>query len=348
MSPFTRIICEHLKSSQNRTRTTRQDISVIGVAVDNALAVSESPLRVLETNEQPAPGVLVSVVCPISGLASPAPAGPLNPSPKKATAEQVADKVTVVCHVEHVAEYEQKLIAAETAVGPYRGALSPQTAATSATPPTAADGQPGTSGLGAARPPVAYTTGVKKVLIIRVDFSDLVGAPMSAATGLSVFNQTGGVAPFYAQCSYGLTSIDMTAADITPVYRMPRTANAYAVGDLNGPLHNDAEAASTTGGYNVGSYDRVGVVFANLGGIPGSQITYGGLGQVGGPSFWVNGEYDFRVVAHELGHTWGLYHCDLWQVNDGDPVSPNGVDADYADPFGVMSAGNTNINFHFD
>ncbi len=335
-------------------QTTRQEISVIGVAVDNAIAVSESPLRVLEINEEPAPGVAVNAICPISGIGSPAPAGPLNPSPKKATAVQVADKVTVVCHVEHVAEFEQKLIAAETAAGPYAGALAPQTAAASATPQTsatlqtAANGQPGTSGLGNSRPPVAYTTGVKKVLIIRIDFSDLVGQPMSAATGLSVFNQTGGVAPFYAQCSYGLTSIDMTAADITPVFRMPKTAETYAVGNQNFPLHADARAAATAGGFDLNSYDRIGVVFASLGGIPGSQITYGGLGLVGGPWFWVNGSYDFRVVAHELGHTWGLYHCDLWQVYDGDPVSPNGVEEDYADPFGVMSAGNTNINFHFD
>ena len=329
---------------RREAQTTRQDISIIGVAVDNAIAVSESPLRVLETNETPAPGVTVSTICPISGLESPAPSGPLNPTPKKATAVQVADKVQIVCHVEHVAEYEQKLIANETAVGPYRGALSPET---SAVYQTAANGAPGTSGIGG-RPPVAWTTGVKKVLIIRVDFSDLVGQPMSAAAGLSLFTQANGVGDFYQQCSYALTSINMVANDITPVYRMPQTANAYAVGNLNGQLHNDARTAAAAGGYNVNSYDRVGVVFANLGGIPGSGITYGGLGQVGGPSFWVNGEYDFRVVAHELGHTWGLYHCDLWQVYDGNPISPAGHFEDYQDPFGVMSAGNTNINFHFD
>ncbi len=330
---------------RRETQATRQEISIIGVAVENAIAVSESPLRVLETGETPAPGVPVSTICPISGNESPAPAGPLNPTPKKATAVQVAGKVQVVCHVEHVAEYEQKLIAAENAVGPYGGALSPQTVASA--PLTLPNGQPGTSGVGGT-PPVAWTTGVKKVLIIRVDFSDLTGEPMSPATGLNVFNQNNGVGPFYQQCSYGLTSINMTAADISPLYRMPQTANAYAVGGLNGQLHNDARAAATAGGYNVGSYDRVGVVFKFLGGIAGSQIDYGGLGQVGGPNFWVNGFYDFRVVAHELGHTWGLFHCDLWQVYDGNPISPNGVDTDYADPFGVMSAGNTNINFHFD
>ena len=40
---------------------------------------------------------------------------------------------------------------------------------------------------------------------------------------------------------------------------------------------------------------------------------------------WVNGEFDFRVVAHELGHTFGLYHADFWHSNTQDPVSTQGV-----------------------
>ena len=331
-------------------QATKQEISLEGVAVDKAIAVSESPLRVLEPNEVPAAGTPIDALCPISGLRTALAAGPLNATPKTATAVEVAGKVTVVCHVEHVAEYEQKLIAAEDAAGPGRGALSRQfiSAQTAATrPQTAANGAPGTSGIGG-RPSVAYSTGVKRVLVMRVDFSDLTGAPISAATGTGLFNDPNGVADFYAQCSYGLTSLAVTAADITPVYRLPRTALDYATKDDNFALHSDAQNLATAGGYNLGNYDRLCVVFQNLGGLPGSKINYGGLGEIRDRLFWVNGEYDFRVVAHELGHTYGLFHCDLWQVRDGNPVSPNGVEADYSDPFGVMSAGNTNINFHFD
>lgn len=328
-------------------QATKLEISLIGVAVENVMAVSESPLRVLEPNETPAAGVAISAFCPISGLQSPVPAGPLNPVAKKATAVEVAGKVTVLCHVEHVAEYEQKLIATENAAGPYPGALNPQTAANGPAPGTAANGQPGTSGVGGT-PPVAWSTGTKKVLIIRIDFSDLTGAPMTAAAGLNLFTSANGVSDFYAQGSYGLATLAVTAADISPLYRMPQTAAYYAVGDLNGQLHADARARATAGGYDVASYDRIGVVFVNLSGIPGSQINYGGLGQITNKNFWVNGEYDFRVVAHELGHTFGLLHANLWQVSDGNPVSAAGSSTEYADPFGVMGGGNTAINFHFD
>ena len=333
---------------RREAQATKQEISLSGVAVDRAFAVSESPLRVLEMNEAPVAGTPVNTLCPISGLLTPVPAGPLNQTPKTATAVEVAGKVQVLCHVGHVAEYEQKLIAAENAAGPYPGALNPQTAADAPThPPTAANGQPGTSGVGG-RPPLSWSTGTKKVLVIRVDFSDLVGQPVSATAALSLFTAPNGVNDFYAQGSYALAALSITAADVSPLYRLPKTADYYATGGLNYDLHLDAENLATAGGYNLANYDRLCVVFASLGGLPGSKINYGGLGEIVGRRFWVNGEYDFRVVAHELGHTFGLYHANLWQVNDGNPVSPTGSSTEYADPFGVMSSGSTNINYQFD
>ena len=103
-----------------------------------------------------------------------------------------------------------------------------------------------------------------------------------------------------------------------------------------------------SGGFNLANYDRIGVVFSNLSGIAGSQITYAGLGDILGNEFWINGYCDFRVCAHEIGHNYGLQHCNLWQVNDGNPVSPNGSSVEYGDPFGVMGDINTDIRFHFD
>ena len=336
---------------RRQTQATKTEISLFGVTVDNAFAVSESPLRVLEANETPTAGTPIVNLCPISGLQTPVAPGPLNASAKTTTAVEVAGKVTVLCHVEHVAEYEQKLIAAENAAGPFGGALSPQTAADGPTPQTAANGLPGTSGV-SGRPAESWTTGPKKVLVIRVDFSDVRGEPISVTNAVNVINQANGVNDFYVKTSYGLASLVVTPAEVTPLYRMPRSASYYAVGDKTNAydfqLHFDAQKLATADGFDLSAYDRLCVVYKNLGGLPGSNITYAGLGEIYGPLFWINGYFDFRVVAHELGHTFGLWHCDLWQVDDGDPISPNGKFADYADPFGVMSAGNTDINYQFD
>ncbi len=157
-------------------------------------------------------------------------------------------------------------------------------------------------------PPSAWTTGGKNVLIIRVDFSDLAGAPegYSAATVQNIADTQ--IAPYYIKSSYGLTSLTNTVT--ATVYRLPQTAAYYAQNGANDTLHSDAENAASAD-YNVSSYDRIIVFFASLGGLSGSQITYGGLADIGGADVWCNGEFDFRVIAHELGHTYGLYHGNL-------------------------------------
>ena len=192
-----------------------------------------------------------------------------------------------------------------------------------------------------ANPATAWTTGAKNVLIIRVDFSDLTGAPNgnSAATVQNIADSQ--IAPYYAKSSYGLTSLANTVT--ASVYRMPQTAAYYAANDANDTLHTDAENAAAAD-YTLANYDRVIVYFASLGSLSGSQITYGGLADVGGKRVWCNGEFDFRVIAHELGHTYGLYHGNLWQVSDGNPISSAGVDTEYGDDFDTMGANYS--NFH--
>jgi hypothetical protein len=186
-------------------------------------------------------------------------------------------------------------------------------------------------------PPSAWTTGGKNVLVIRVDFSDLTGNPYSAAYIQSVADTQ--ISPYYLKSSYQLTSMTNTVTSL--VYRMPQTAAYYAVSGANDQLHSDAETAAAAN-YTLANYDRIIVVFAGLGSISGSQITYGGLAEIGGPSVWCNGEFDFRVIAHELGHTYGLPHGNFWQVSDGNPISSSGSDVEYGDDFDTMGANYAN------
>jgi len=321
-------------------QATVASTSIVGISVDHALAVSESPLRVLEAGEK-LDGRAVDNICPVSGRASDvAPDTPLNLAAP--TAVEYNGTVHVLCHEEHIAQVEKLLFAAE------QDHLQ-----------TAADSQPGSSGV-TGRPTSGWTHGTKKVLIIRVDFSDLPGtpvqlnggAPITPDVAVNLFNAAGGVGDFYTAGSYSQTALQITATvagnsvDVTPVLRLPSTAASYATANNNDGLHADARAAALAQGYDEANYDRVGVVFSTLGSISGSQITYGGLGQIIGKYFWVSGEYDLRVVAHEIGHNYGLNHANLWQVSDGNPVSPAGSSTEYGDPFDVMGGGSTNVH-HF-
>lgn len=320
-------------------QATVRSTSMVGIAIDGDLAVSEAPLRVLESGEV-AGSRPVERACPYcAGLPIDATAALNTGGP---LAVEYGGKVQLLDRPAHLQQLESDLLAAEQV--------------------NAGDNLPGTSGV-AGRPLQSWTHGTKKVLIIRVDFPDFPGTPNYPNGGaaltddylVNVFTQTNGIGDFYAQSSYGKTALQITAAtagdspDVTAVLRLPQTASYYALGGKNTELHTDARAAAQSAGVNVEAYDRVGVVFRFLGTsvIPGSQITYGGLGNIDGPNFWVNGYFDFRVVAHEIGHNYGLYHSNLWQVSDGNPVSESGSSTEYGDLFDTMGMnGDITLDFN--
>lgn len=281
-------------------------ISIHGIAVDRLLAVSDSPVRILEPGE---------------------------PSATHAVAYEARGEIRFAPQAAAIRIEEARLVAQEHQH-------------------QAADNQPGTSGV-SGRPNQAWTHGPKKVLLIRVDFSDKPGTPINPDGNqtisedylVNVINNPGGVRDFFEQNSYGKTTLVVSptvagnSPDVTDVLRMPATAASYATAGANSQLHTDARALATGAGFNLATYDRIGVVFSDLSNIPGSQITYGGLANIEDVEFWVNGYFDLRVVGHELGHTYGLFHANLWDVSDGNPVSPAGTSLEYGDIFDLMGEG---------
>jgi len=302
-------------------QTTKWGIPLHGIVLDGALALHESALRVLEEDEVP------DASQPIVDLGVEAAAA----SPVRA---EMGGRIYRFASQQRLLDAEAAIEAAEAGLGPRP--LRPAEAVLEA------KAWPRARGVSLPAPPSAWTTGNKKLLVIRVDFSDIPGDPHYGFGATPVYTAAyvqslsdSQIAPFLAQSSYALTSLTTTAT--TQLYRMPQTATAYALAGNNTALHADAEALASAN-YNLASYDRIAVLFAYLGGIAGSSITYGGRAQVGGPNLWVNGFYDLRVVTHELGHTYGLFHANLWQVGDGNPISGAGSSTEYGDDFDMMGS----------
>lgn len=220
---------------------------------------------------------------------------------------------------EAVEAIERRLIAAETSPGP----RVPVVDLTGDEPPREA------------APPTAHTVGPKRLLAIRVDFSDVPGE----SVGVGALSETlnGAVKQFFEEASYGQTTVTATVSD--KVYRLPRTAAAYATANNSSGLHSDARALAGAD-FVLSGFDRVMVFFGNLGtgtgGVTGSQFTWAGLATVGGTNAWINNAPNLRTIAHELGHNWGLKHSSSWTVTDGNPVSNNGAVLEYGDPWDVM------------
>lgn len=188
--------------------------------------------------------------------------------------------------------------------------------------------------------PLAVPAPVRKVLVVRTDFSDLPGdprwprsGPLTADVVQDIANNQ--IAAYFQNCSYGKASLAFTVSP--QLYRLPQTAMAYARQYGYEMLHNDALAAAQSD-YYLDDYSVVIVLFTWLVDLPGSQIQFGGISILDTSYMCVNGEFDFRVVAHELGHTYGLYHANVWKSNDGNPLSDFGWSEEYGDLFDTMGA----------
>ncbi len=183
------------------------------------------------------------------------------------------------------------------------------------------------------------TTGEKKILVIRVDFSDLPGDPGHGLYTAPYVQQIADtrVGPFFQRSSYGLATLKFT---VTPqLYRMPWAAANYAVSTSLDGLYDNALAAAESD-YVLNNYDKIAVLFPSLAGLPGSGFVARGWAEIGGSRVWLNGVFVLTSVAHELGHTLGLEHANLWHVTDGNPVSDHGSSIEYGDPFDPMGSAN--------
>lgn len=178
----------------------------------------------------------------------------------------------------------------------------------------------------------AWTETKKTVYIIRVDFPDLTGEPVSQAAIESTFDTT--VSAQVLAMSYGKTWVESDASPM--VVRMPQGTNSYLPSN-NGQLHDDAKAAfnALATGVVLANYDIVVVAFKGFGMSSGTLI-YAGL--AGGGSMWLQGAFDPGVITHELGHNYGIGHAKFWVTSDGSAVG-DGTNEEYGDPFDIMGSG---------
>jgi len=190
-----------------------------------------------------------------------------------------------------------------------------------------------------AHPASDWTEGRKRLLLVRVDFSDLTGAPFSAVQGTNLLTE---LDRFYSEMSFGKTGFfpPGQGSDFTPVFRMPLTAAAY--GALNpSRLRTDALNVARNNGYDAQRYDLDVLCSGNI-----SGYKFSGFAYVGIRGAWLKNAFaSVGPLAHELGHNFGLNHANLWDTAGLGIIGP-GKEAEYGDTSDTMSL-STGSSRHF-
>lgn len=181
------------------------------------------------------------------------------------------------------------------------------------------------------------STGPKTAVVLLLDFPDKAGIPVALTTAKTVLGQVEG---YFPTVSYGKTNVKFTLVE--KVLRMPRNSSEYAPSN-HSLLRQDAIAAATAAGINTAQYPWVVLAFAKL--------SYGWAGLAswssnGTGTNWINGAFTFGVVAHEVGHLYGLPHAGALE-SGAVVVGGSSGQVEYGDVFDVMGNRAQDATYHF-
>lgn len=171
-----------------------------------------------------------------------------------------------------------------------------------------------------APPPPELTRGEIRTAVVLVNFSDKpTEQPASAAFAHSLV--FGSVSDFFWESSYQTTFL---SGNTFGWFTIPVPSTSC----VRDTIAAEADRAATAAGANIASYDRVIYMFPNNTGCSWSGVT--GTSPTGQRQVFVNNNFNVYVVAHELGHTFGLLHSEGFDCDTG-TLEANCVVRDHGD-----------------
>jgi hypothetical protein len=182
----------------------------------------------------------------------------------------------------------------------------------------------------------SLVAGEIKVLVFLVNFQNNPVEPYTIEQSNNLmFNQSNStsVTNYYREASYGQAWV---TGDTVGWYTLPMDASTTAC-DQNSTIATLARDAAIAAGVNVNNYQKHMFVFPNM------SCSYSGRGSIGGRDSWIDGSLILRTMAHELGHTIGLYHSK--GMNCTNVISGTCVTTEYGHNADMI--GQTGVTGHF-
>ncbi len=326
------------------TQQTTESTSIVGVAVDDLMAVDERRLRTVASGEipnhpnnltrertvaktdaqgfslgrqittAPAPPRDTVETCPISGLSTVVPKaddGGFAPVGSEQIVVEAGGKFHFLCTGGHIHAFEEELIAREGGNG---GPTQPTS------PPTA-----------------TQSTGYKSHLLMRIAFPEALKGSVTEKEGHDLGKN---VQDWLLDSSYGAMTF---ATTVTPLLILPRTEAWYKEQDTGGNAYEvltDARAAAKAAGFDPANFNFDTVIYT------GSPGGFSGQAYVGSKGCWLKSGTNTGVACHEYGHNFGLWHANFWSTTNGSVIG-GGTHSEYGDSFdtmGTASAGDLQFN----
>ncbi|MFC1594196.1 Ig-like domain-containing protein [Candidatus Omnitrophota bacterium] len=178
----------------------------------------------------------------------------------------------------------------------------------------------------------ALPVGPRKVAVVKFFYSDDTTMPSWGDQDIvdTLINDSNSVDAYVREISNGNVWLD-SQIDIYGWYYVSLTTNVAPAGHLRAIIH-----AETHYGLNMEEYEHVIAVCPAT-----SNWGYVGMGTVGYKEISLNGWREAKVVAHEIGHNFGLMHAKSVHCVDETgqnlvPLSNQCVYFDYGDPYDIM------------
>ena len=264
---------------RRRLETTQYGIPIHGVALSGLVALSDQPARRIDSDEASdliaAKKIPADPICSVSGASASVNGAPLF--------MDLGGQYFPLCSAAHSARLNKTFLA-----GLQKTFQLPDGAGSTNIFP------------GKLARKVKVTQGRLSVLFMRIAFVDDPREPISEDAAYRLMNE---VNDYYRTASYNLVQMVPT---VTPLLILPKPLGYYGPSGGPGEMLEDARKAAREAGFEFTDYDLDVVGHIN---VPFEGWNWCGLGYVGARGSWIQC-FTPKVVAHELGHNFGLLHAN--------------------------------------